>query len=342
MSPQPKVLVIRLSSLGDVVLSTSVLEPLQRAGLSISFVTKSAFAPLLQGHPAVDEVYGFDPKRNGEAQAREDLLRWAREQGFLFVLDLQDSWRTRLWRWRMGGSTRVFVARKERLREWVIFFLRLGRFVSFGRGGRALKFRRAALEALGSLGLPTDANGPLTWLHVTEQERAKVRPRLPAEPFAALLPASAWRGKEWPYFPELAVRLAVKVPVVALGAAADLGADQAAAAAGARGRSLRGQTSLRESLAVLAEARWVIGNDTGLVHGAEALGKDVAMVEGPTHEYMGFSPYRPGSALLGVPLWCRPCSKSGWICPRFGTYKCLRDLTAASAAALLAQKGYPC
>jgi len=323
------------------VLSTAAVAPLRRAGYEVHYVTKRAFAPLVEQHPEIASVYAFD-KTGGEAAAREAFLRWAKEKEFSLVLDLQDSWRTWAWRRQLGAFARVAVARKERFREWLILFLRQGSWAGFGPGGRAEKFQSAAARAVGE---SAGGSSPLTSLHVTEAERAEMAPRLPAGDFAVIVPASAWRGKEWPYFPELAATLARKVPVVVLGAEKDLFCDEVAKAAAAvnpLSRSLRGQTSLRQSLAVVAAARWVLGNDTGLVHAGEALGHDVAMVEGPTHERMGFSPYRPGSVRLGLNLFCRPCSKTGRVCPRFGTYKCLNDLSTAQVAETLRRRGYPC
>jgi ADP-heptose:LPS heptosyltransferase len=335
---------MRLSSLGDIVLSTSAVEPLRRAGYEVFYVTKKAFASLLEGNPDIAGVYAFD-KAGGEGAARESFLRWCDEKNLSLVIDLQDSWRTWGWRRALRAKAPVFVARKERLREWLILYLRLGAWAGFGRGGRAKKFRRATLDALAAAGEFPAAPPALTTLHVSDEERAQVAPLLPPGDFAVLLPASAWKGKEWPYFPELAAVLARKVPVVVLGAEKDFICDEVARKAMAvnpLSRSLRGQTSLRQSLAVVAAARWVIGNDTGLVHAGEALGRDVAMVEGPTHKRMGFSPYRERSVLLGLNLICRPCSKTGRICPRFGTYKCLNDLTVAGVAESLRRRGYPC
>jgi ADP-heptose:LPS heptosyltransferase len=329
--------------MGDVVLATSVLDPLRSAGFEVSFVTKKAFAPLLASHPAISEVFAFD-KSNGEQAARDAFFAWAESRGFSLVIDLQDSFRTRLWRLRLKKSAPVQVARKERMREWLILFLRLGRWLSFGRGGRARKFRRLALDSLAVKGI-FPAKGPsLTKLEVTEEEKSRARALLPMGDFVVMLPGSAWKSKEWPYFPELAAIMGRKVPVVALGAEKDEICDRiaSAAAANAGSRSLRGQTDIRLSMAVIAQARWVIGNDTGMVHVAEALGKDVAMVEGPTHEYMGFSPYREKSLLLGLPLVCRPCSKSGRICVRWGSRKCLRDLSVPEVAGQLRLRGFPC
>jgi len=337
-----QVLVMRLSSMGDVVMATAALAPLKAAGLKISFVTKRAFAPLLLGHPDLHYVYVFD-KKEGEAAAREQFFQWYQGQQFDFVLDLQDSWRTWSWRGRLRRHARVVVARKERLREWLILFGRLGRWFGFGRGGRARKFRRAAEDLLSAAGKFPVVSGPLTSLAVTEAEKQSVKGLIPQGEFAAFLPGSAWKGKEWPYFPELAGVVARKVPIVALGAEKDLACDEIALQGRAIGSvSLRGRTNLRQSMAVVAQAKWVIGNETGMLHVAEALGRDVAMLEGPTHSYLGFSPYRPRSLLLGLDLFCRPCSKSGRFCPRFGKRKCMAGLSVQAVTEKLRAWGLPC
>ncbi len=340
---KPKALLLRLSSLGDLVLSTSAIGPLRSAGYSVSLVTKSEFASLFSGQEGIEQVYPFD-KKIGEAEARDALLEWARAQKFDLILDLQDSWRT--WRWRSGlrRLAPVHVLRKPRWREWLVLFFRLGRWAGFGAGGRAKRFRSAALLALRSDGLDL-AGLPLTQLQALPEDVKQVSSWLPENDFVALLPASAWRSKEWPYFAELAVAIARNVPVVVLGGSRDdvcASVAEAAKKVNPLSLNLQGKTSLRESMAVLSKAKWVIGNDTGMVHVAEALGKPVAMIEGPTHPYMGFSPYRPDSILLGLPLACRPCSKSGKTCVRFGSRLCLRGLSVEAVLGRLKEGGFPC
>lgn len=337
-----KILIIRLSSLGDLVLSTAALAPFR--GQEISFVTKKNFSSLLENIPGV-KIYSYDSRADGEGAARRKFFEWFESQQFDLVLDLQDSWRTWSWRSRMKKTSSVHVARKERLREWLILLARLGRWIGFGRGGRAKKFWRAAVRAAEVQSGDSGAAAMQTKLSVSESERARVKPFLPEGPFAVLLPVSAWKGKEWPYFSQLAAAFAKNVPVVVLGGPEDLVCDEVARRAQAvrpESVSLRGKTSVRESMAVIEAASWVVGNDTGMVHVAEALGKDVAMIEGPTHEKMGFSPYRPGSLLIGLDLVCRPCSKTGRICWRFGTRKCLNDLSVEEVKARLRERGYPC
>jgi ADP-heptose:LPS heptosyltransferase len=314
---------------------------LERAGYSVSLVTKAEFAPLFCGQPGIAEVFAFD-KKKGEAAARDELLQWAETRGFQLILDLQNSWRTWTWRKALRKFAPVHVLPKPRLREWLVLFLRLGKIAGFGAGGRARRFRDFAIQAVGREELRGEVQ---TRLKVPDAELGAVRKYLPKGDFAVLLPGGAWRSKEWPYFAELAERISRNVPVVVLGGNKDDICETVASAGrevNPESRTLHGQTNLRESMAILAQARWVVGNDTGMVHVAEALGKDVAMIEGPTHPFMGFSPYRKGSVTLGLPLLCRPCSKSGRVCVRFGTRLCLKGLTAESVADRLRAGGFPC
>jgi ADP-heptose:LPS heptosyltransferase len=91
---------------------------------------------------------------------------------------------------------------------------------------------------------------------------------------------------------------------------------------------------LRQVMVVLKGASLVIGNDTGLLHMADALAIKSIVIEGPTHAYLGFSTYRETSMIVGESLWCRPCSKTGNICWRWNSRACLNDITAARVNAV--------
>lgn len=340
----PQILLIRLSALGDLVLATAAVAPLTRAGFRVSLVTKSEFAPLFRNQPGIADVFAFD-KKKGEARARAELFQWVAERKFSLILDIQNSWRTWSWHERLREYAPLRALPKPRLREWLVLFFRLRRTAGFGRGGRARRFRDFAMNALRAIGCEPALAEPLTALVVPEGEREAVRALLPRGDFAVLLPGGAWKTKEWPYFPELARAIAAKVPVVVLGGTKDEICERVARAAqqvNPESRTLHGRTTLRESAAVISHARWVVGNDTGMVHVAEALGKDVAMIEGPTHPAMGFSPYRAQSLAVGLDLLCRPCSKSGRFCVRFGTRECLKGMEPEGVAERLRRGGFPC
>ena len=330
-----KILVLRLSSLGDVVLATSALAPLHRAGYEIHFCTKSAFAPLLHKDPRIRRVYEFQKNPLGEAKSREAFLRWVEEENFSGVLDLHDSLRTR--QWRRHFRMPVVVAEKERVREWRILFLR-ERSLGFGRGGRARKMRAAAFSLLRKLGNePQEENTPLTELFVGPEEKEVLKRRfsLP-ESFVVLLPGSAWEGKRWQGYASLAAKLAE--PVVILGGKEDEKEAVTILRQAAKGSlSLAGRASLRESLVTLSLAAKAIGNDTGMTHAAQALGIPVVMVEGPTEESLGFSLHSQKAELVGLDLWCRPCSKTGRFCWRGGSRLCLKGISAEKVLEALAK-----
>ncbi len=337
---KPKVLLLRLSSLGDVVLSTAAIEPFANAGWEVHMATKAAFAPILANDRRIRSIYRFDPRaQGGEKRARDDFFSWAAAEKFDLILDLHDSLRTRFWRFRLRRLAKVAVARKERLREILILVFRLGRWFGFGAGGRAKKMREAALTALGSFGSPAFSAGAIQVSAPTLSAEKEML--LPHGKFFVFLPGSAWEGKKWPYFKELAEQAATLGPVVVLGGEGDPECEEIAASARKVNKaslSLRGKTSMEESTAVIAKAAVVVGNDTGMAHIAEALGKPLVVMEGPTSPALGFTVAGPKSRVVAMDLACRPCSKSGKICWRFGTRKCLHGLAADAVFPVLVEE----
>src|SRR3989344_4775624 len=135
-----KVLVIRLSSLGDVVLATAAIAPLKAAACDLHFLTKASFASLLSTQEGVSSVYAYDKKEQSERAAKAALFKWIAEQKFDLIIDLHDSLRTKLWRRRLNALARVYVLKKPRWREVLVLFFRLRSF-GLGRGGRARRIR---------------------------------------------------------------------------------------------------------------------------------------------------------------------------------------------------------
>ncbi|HZD21172.1 MAG TPA: lipopolysaccharide heptosyltransferase II, partial [Burkholderiales bacterium] len=134
-------------------------------------------------------------------------------------------------------------------------------------------------------------------------------------------------AKRWPYFAELAAR--VKEPVVLLGSQNDV-----PAAEGIAGRNLVGRTTLDEAIEILAGAKLVVSNDSGLMHVAAALGRPLVALFGSSSPEK--TPPQPGrSRVLWLKPECSPCYARE--CP-LGHFRCMRELnvdTVLSAAAQL-------
>jgi heptosyltransferase-2 len=156
-------------------------------------------------------------------------------------------------------------------------------------------------------------------------------PRLAVDPAAARATALKFRlagdyavfcpgaeygpAKRWPYFPELALQM--DLPVVLLGSAADR-----EACASIAGRNLAGETTLDEAIELLSRARFVVTNDSGLMHVAAAVGTPQVALFGsssPRHT----PPLSPAARVLWLGIECSPCFARE--CP-LGHFRCMREL----------------
>jgi heptosyltransferase-2 len=141
-----------------------------------------------------------------------------------------------------------------------------------------------------------------------------------------------WGSKRWPYYAELAERLAPQVALAAVGGPEDAAAGDAivAAATGAGGRAVSacGKLSLLGGTALIARARALVTNDSAPLHLATAVGTPIVALFGPTIPEFGFGPIGLEDTALGVTgLVCRPCSAHGPpVCP-LGHHRCMRDLS---------------
>lgn len=325
-----KTLVLRLSSLGDVVLASAALETFPKGG--VDWVVAREFSLPLQGHPKIGTLHVFD--------RREGLTGWLKLARKLWlnnyseVIDLHRSVRTRILRalflvWGLGRVRWTSVP-KRRLR-YLGFYLfkrawpaglrpkpKVGEFARTAGGTGA---ERPDLRHLTNLGGPSEVaafEAENEWL---------------TRPFVCVMPGAQWEGKRWPI--EEYVALARRVPFlqVVLGTEKDresLALVEAYKREGIEHRSGVGRWDLRQVALVLSRARGYVGNDTGLAHLAEAVGTVALVVFGPTVPEMGFGPWRQGSASAGSSLWCRPCGKDGRNCFRVSRrYHCLKSFPAS-------------
>ena len=152
-------------------------------------------------------------------------------------------------------------------------------------------------------------------------------------PVIALAPSAHWPGKRWSVnnFKQLCgmILSRLDVDVVVLGGARDEFCKDIVKPY-ERAYSFAGQFSIIESAAVLSMCTFSVCNDTGMMHVSEAVGTDTLVIVGPTSKEFGCYPYRQGSKVAELDMWCRPCSKNGsGVCIRFGKRPCLNNITPA-------------
>lgn len=346
--PFRRILIIKPSSLGDIVHALPVLAALRAAfpRAHIDWLVSTSFVPLLEGHPLLSEVIPFDRRRYGQMLRRPSVfLEFLRFLGFLrrrrfeLVVDLQGLVRSGFIAWASGASTRVGFADA---REFASLFY--SRRVTCPRDCVHAVDRNLQLaSAIGAS--PEKIEFPLG-LRPEELQSARELLRKtagePVESFIAVLPGARWESKCWPperhaqLIDELAGRGAPRC--VLLGAEADRPlADAIASRTGAPVVDLVGKTTLRELAALLQLADLVVCQDSGPMHLAAALQRPIVALFGPTNPART-GPYCERARVVRRPLECSPCY--GKLCP-LGHQKCLRELPVSSVLEACAEFGAP-
>jgi ADP-heptose:LPS heptosyltransferase len=304
-----KILLIRFSSLGDVVLQTATIKWLKDrfgAGLEIYFLTSKEFAPLLAGHDSIKEVITYD-RRAGEGLwglARRLKNRYS----FDLLFDVHATTRSALLRLFLFSIPRLTID-KRRLERLVLQVPGLSKkWWRWNFLGLTPQVQRIPQDFHGLFHAPMPEVLPLTF---TPPLPTLSHPR----DYVVLAPVASFSSKHWPVtsYVTLAQKILqeTSLDVVIVAGPTDTHCEAFKAIDSERLLNLQGKTKLLESAAWLQGARAVVGNDSGMNHIAEACGVKVVTLFGPTHEAFGFAPHLPGSKALSHDLWCRPCSATG-------------------------------
>jgi lipopolysaccharide heptosyltransferase II len=328
----PDILVVRFSAIGDILLTTPLLRAIRtrHPGARVAFLTKEQYVPLLSDNPNVNEVLGIqdDDRLRGIAETIKSVR-------YTHLLDLHGSLRTLALRAIARGPWRTFS--KRRLERQVLISTK--RDIYPADTPMAERYFEAAAE----LDVEIDG-GPPDFFLAPEAEAAAAA-RLAelglgeGRPLVAIAPGAAHPTKTWPTegWTRLIRRLVgTDADVVVIGGPDDVEAARLVVA-GARARLTSGETSrvasaagrlsLQESGAVIKRAAALICGDTGAMHMATAVGTPVVAMFGPTVRQFGFFPYRSErSAVVELPLDCRPCSAQGGPACPLGHHRCLRGI----------------
>ena len=321
-----KILVIRFSSIGDIVLTTPVVRCLhEQIGAEVHYLTKANFASILAPNPHIGKVISF----------RRDLgevLPLLRKENYDAIVDLHQnlrSWRVRraLWRTTSYGFDKI------NFRKWLMVNLKINILPDIHIVDRYL-------IAAQKLGIVNDGKGldyfvpPENQIDIeTLSAQNPTWKRLPNEPFVAVVIGAAHATKRLPEHKIVELCRQITQPIVLLGGPDDAEAGaKIAATVGAIVLNLCGVLRLHESASVVGQAQTVVTHDTGMMHIAAALHRDIVSIWGNTVPEFGMTPYFPTvvSAVSKVVevkgLGCRPCSKIGFgACPK-GHFRCMEAI----------------
>ncbi|HEY3257637.1 MAG TPA: glycosyltransferase family 9 protein [Gemmatimonadaceae bacterium] len=326
-------LVVQTSFLGDVVLTTPLIAELAKRD-EVDVLTTRPGAEILANNPAIRNTIIYEKRDSDRGLS-----------GFVRITR-----RVRHNRYDVGymaqGSLRsAALAVAAGVRHRVGFDTSAGRALYTER----VRYQpdRHHAERLLSLAF-SDCADPLQpeqlrpRVYPGEDERRVVDKLLADEgigpAFVALAPGSAWGTKRWPFYPELAVLVGERFPVVVVGGNGDVEAGHTILAQLSEGRGVNaaGRLSLLASAELIGRAAALVGNDSAPQHLASAMGTRTVTIYGPTTAAFGFSPLAPGSGTAGVSgLACRPCDRHGPArCP-LGHWRCMRELSSRQVYEIL-------
>lgn len=318
---------IRLSSLGDVALSTGVLAYWQRVhGWTFTVVTKEAFAPIFREHPAVTEIIALKNDELSFARLVPLFRTMARRANGAGLVDLHGTPRSRLlslfWRGPVRRYNKLTLQRR--------FFLQSGgRF--FQSALNACNVPQRYAKAVETIPPPRTELLPLIVLSESEKQDAarrlagfprQGRPLVALHPYAAH-PDKAWTREAWQ---ELIAALdADAMDWFVIGKVGSAETEERLPGIPPE-RDFTNATSLRETCALLRVADALVTGDSGPMHLAAGVGTPVAALFGPTTSEWGFAPAGPRDEIIETERDCRPCSLHGKsLCPHGRA--CMRDIT---------------
>lgn len=321
-----KILIIRFSSIGDIVLTTPVIRCLkQQLGAEIHYLTKQAYRAVLEANPYIDRLFTIQKKVS-------EVLPELKAEKYDYIIDLHKNLRSLQVKWQVPGKSYSFD--KINLEKWLMVRLKIDRLPHVHIVDRYMA--TVALLGVQNDGqgldyfIPKEAEVPLGNIDQTDKNLLALS-QIQSNSYTAFVIGAAHNTKRLPTDRIVEFCQKITQPVVLLGGPDEREeGDQIAEQAGPHVINTCGMLKLNQSASMVQQSAQVISHDTGLMHIAAAFRKEIISIWGNTIPEFGMYPYLPngdrGTILEVKGLSCRPCSKIGFAeCPK-GHFRCMREV----------------
>jgi heptosyltransferase-2 len=326
-----RILVIRFSSIGDIVLTTPVLRCLrtQLPEAEIHFLTRWRFREVSSHNPNIDHFHYLN-------QEIVELVPELKDQLFDHVVDLQNNRKSRVLRNML--KVKSTVVNKLNIRKFLLTSFKVNLLPD-------KHIVQRYLETVKELGVHDDGKGLDHFISAQDQVPQSDIPTSHSLGYIAFVIGATYYTKRLPAEKWIELCRQVDHPIMLLGGPGDrkMG-EEIAALDPIRIYNACGKFSLNESACLIEKSKLVVSHDTGLMHIAAAYQKPVIAVWGNTVPRFGMYPYygsRSGKTAINAEvkgLWCRPCSKLGYDrCP-LGHFKCMKKQDIQELARTLYQQ----
>lgn len=328
-----KILILRFSSIGDIVLTTPVVRILktQLEHVEIHYATKKAYQNLLVANPYLDKLHLLD-------KSIEEFIKVLKSENFDLIVDLHNNLRTRYISLRLGIPTRRF--HKLNIAKWLMVRWKINKLPN-------KHIVERYLETVYPLGVKNDTLGLDYFIPEKDEVEHDWLPEEFRSEYVVYAIGGQHQTKKLPLPRMIELCDKINKPIILLGGPED----------GETGKKIEdfflrpendhqnheegllklnkkaiifngcGKFSVNQSASIIKNARYVFTHDTGMMHIAAAFQKHIFSIWGNTIPAFGMYPYRTKFVVLEKQgLNCRPCSKIGFDkCPK-GHFNCMNKI----------------
>ncbi|MEZ4910588.1 MAG: glycosyltransferase family 9 protein [Saprospiraceae bacterium] len=316
-----KILIIRFSSIGDIILTTPIIRGVKlQLNAEVHFLVKPSFKALLSHNPYIDKIHTYIPEN-------DRVLDILKHENFDYILDLQKNVKSRLLSTRLGVKTLTFD--KLNIKKWILVNTKVNLLPDKHIVDRYY-------EAVAPLNIKNDGLGLDFFFDEAEFDKAQMILNgishyqvlvLGANYFTKRIPISKC---------EEMIQTANELTILVGGKDVEQVAEELSSKLPDTTMNLVNKVNLNISAAILKNATRIITGDTGMMHIGAALQKEMVVLWGNTVPQFGMYPYygnkshKKAQYLEVENLNCRPCSKLGYnACPK-SHFKCMLDIDASN------------
>ncbi len=311
-----KILIIRFSSIGDIVLTTPVIRCIkeQKPEYEIHYLTKTAFKSILENNPHITKIHTIE-------KDVKEVIPELQKENFDFVIDLHNNIRSIQTKNALSKPSSTFS--KLNFKKWVLVNFKIDNMPKAHIVDRYM-------DTTTQLGIKNDNKGLDYFIPEKDEVNIASLPTSHQNGYIGFVIGAKHFTKQLPTEKIISICKKINKPIILLGGKEDVArAEEIENTLGSNIYNACGKYNLNQSASIIKQASKIISHDTGLMHIAAAFKKEIISVWGNTVPSFGFTPYLPDSKSKMVEvknLSCRPCSKIGYDkCPK-GHFKCMTEI----------------
>lgn len=325
-----KILILRFSPIGDIVLSTPVIRLLKtQLDAEVHYATEKKFESILTGNPYIEKLHFLDSSL--DENLSDNLLK----ENFDVIIDLQNNLKTKILKIRL--RKRSYSHKKLRLKKFLLVNLKINNMPSTHIVDRYMK-------VVAPLGVKMDSLGLDYFIPEKDEVENEWLPETHQNGYVAFAIGSPHKTQQLPLKRMIELCDRINKPIILLGGEKEIAIaneiekffEPGTKAEEKEIEGLKkntvifnacGKFSFNQSASILEKASWVFTFDNDMMHVAAALKKTIYSIWGNTVPSFGYYPYRTKFIIFeNNKINCRPCSFTGFDkCPK-GHFKCMNDV----------------